>query len=314
MGVGLNDVLISGRVWSPLTRAAKQASRPSYVAVAYFGKGADRLLPLRRGSFLVVDASDAAVKSGQTCPASLRTMLKRGVFVYSCEGLHAKVFVFDSAAYVGSANVSGNSEKNLIEAIVATKQRATVASARQFVRSCCHRSLGRKELDKLGKIYREPIWRTGKTNQSQQTTIRLRIVRLIDYDPPEEMEEASEKGELTARKKLSNTDTHTLYEFHWRYEHKFHERELILPIYKDREGKTFVCAPGAIVSLVRWKRNLKRKTIVFLEVPRHRRIAMKIAVKRIGRTAGKKLRSGRIITNPNLVSQLLDMFPTSAVK
>jgi phosphatidylserine/phosphatidylglycerophosphate/cardiolipin synthase-like enzyme len=58
-----------------------------------------------------VDASEAAVQAGQTCPASLSSMLKRGVQVFSREGLHAKVFVFGTTAYIGSANVSGNSEK-----------------------------------------------------------------------------------------------------------------------------------------------------------------------------------------------------------
>jgi len=49
------------------------------MAVAYFGKGASRLLPLTAGSRLVVDASECAVASGQTCPADLIKLVARGV-------------------------------------------------------------------------------------------------------------------------------------------------------------------------------------------------------------------------------------------
>ena len=67
VGIGASEErFVGGRVWATLTNAAKRSSGQSYIAVAYFGKGAARLLPLTRGSYLVVDASDMAVKSGQT--------------------------------------------------------------------------------------------------------------------------------------------------------------------------------------------------------------------------------------------------------
>jgi hypothetical protein len=243
-----------------------------------------------------VDASEAAVKSGQTCPASLSVMLKRGVQVFSREGLHAKVFVFGSAVAV-------------------TKERNIVVSARQFVRDNCHKSLGPEEIRKLRKIYREPVWRAGKTQQdNQRLRDSLRIVRLVDYDPPDGMTEASKKGERIARKRIKNTDTHTLYEFHWRYEHKFLERETILPINKDGDGRFFVCAPGTIVSISRWKRGLKAKTIVFLEVPRHRRIQLDELVKRVGRAAGNTLKNSRIVRDRNVIDLILDAFPPPLIK
>ena len=48
------------------------------VAVAYFGKGASRLLPLKRGSTLIVDMSRRAVGSGQTMPLTLTLRLQSG--------------------------------------------------------------------------------------------------------------------------------------------------------------------------------------------------------------------------------------------
>lgn len=51
------------------------------VAVAYFSEGASSLLPLAKGSRLVVNASERCVASGQTCPADLIKLVERGVAV-----------------------------------------------------------------------------------------------------------------------------------------------------------------------------------------------------------------------------------------
>src|SRR5712664_1556260 len=115
----MTSTLLTHRIWPTLTAAAKGARVKPAVAVAYFGQGAAKLLPLPNGSWLVVDASESAVKSGQTCPAELKKLLKRGVRIYSRKNLHAKIFVFGPKAFIGSANVSRNSASMLHEAVVA---------------------------------------------------------------------------------------------------------------------------------------------------------------------------------------------------
>src|SRR5262245_12409954 len=74
--------LIDRDVWATLTTAARTATKPAHVAVAYFGKDGADLLPLPAGSKLVVDCGELAVKSGQTCPAALLAMHQRGVSIY----------------------------------------------------------------------------------------------------------------------------------------------------------------------------------------------------------------------------------------
>src|ERR1700688_4133806 len=81
-GAKMKTQFVTKGVWKSLTAAAKAARKPALVAVAYFGQGASKLLPLPAGSCLVVDASESAVKSGQTCPAELKKMQKRGVIIY----------------------------------------------------------------------------------------------------------------------------------------------------------------------------------------------------------------------------------------
>lgn len=148
--------LYSTAVWRHITAAAKIASKPSYAAVAYFGSTGDKLLPLRKGSKLVVDASLGAVTTGITDPKALRRLHNRGVSVFSMPLLHAKAFAFDSVGFVGSSNASSNSAKRLIEANIAISDTKTLKSIREFVMSLATDSLDNDALDWLEKRYRPP--------------------------------------------------------------------------------------------------------------------------------------------------------------
>lgn len=147
---------IARGIWDQLTHSAKKAKKASFVAVAYFAEGASRLLPLPYNSRLVVDASDGAVSSGQTCPDDLLKMVNRGVSVYSVTGLHAKVYVFDKDAFVGSANASNRSASHLIEGVVRTSEKEAIREAKTFIKSICRDELTPKRLGRLSKLYRRP--------------------------------------------------------------------------------------------------------------------------------------------------------------
>src|SRR5437773_1478451 len=121
-------------LWEHIVQLAKKAKR-RYVAVAYLGTGAADMLPLGRRDLLVTDASLAAVRAGQTNPQTILDLLARGVVVHSCPALHAKVFVFDKSAIVGSANLSHHSQNGLLEAAILTREPSAVAEARAFVQS-----------------------------------------------------------------------------------------------------------------------------------------------------------------------------------
>jgi hypothetical protein len=97
--------LITTAPWDRIQSLVEKHPGKCHVAVAYFGSGASRLLPLKAGSVLVVDMSERAVKSGQTKPSEVSKLLRDGVEVHSVENLHAKVFVVGNRALVGSTNV-----------------------------------------------------------------------------------------------------------------------------------------------------------------------------------------------------------------
>src|SRR5262249_11896799 len=124
---------LSDNLWHRITTVAKTNACRSLVAVAYFGGAASELLPLRRGSVLVVDMSRKAVRTGQTDPKEIIKLLKEGVEIHSVENLHAKVFVLGRHAIIGSSNASRHSANSLIEAAVETTNHRVLAACRSFV-------------------------------------------------------------------------------------------------------------------------------------------------------------------------------------
>jgi len=148
--------LLTSKVWTQISHESVRCKRPAHVAVAYFGQAGDKLLELRPGSVIVVDATISTVSSGGTCPAALARLRDRGVNVYSAEALHAKVYAFDNVAFIGSANASSRSQMTLIEALVRINTKYVVAQAREFVLSLCVTKLSKGDLADLARYYRPP--------------------------------------------------------------------------------------------------------------------------------------------------------------
>ena len=171
--------LEAGRIWRRITTAASAATTPSSAAVAYFGSRGHKLLPLRHGSSLVVDASVASVATGLTDPRSLRNLHAGGVSIYSMPLLHAKVFAFDNIAFVGSTNASQNSARILIEASLSTTSAKTIRSVREFVSSLCTDKLDEDALDWLETQYRPP--RIKMPNVAHQPFSRL-VMQIMTSD------------------------------------------------------------------------------------------------------------------------------------
>jgi len=175
-GATMTNRFLQDNLWSEITLLAKR-SQHRFVAVAYLGKDATRLLPLRRGDVLVVDMSLSAIKAGQTNPYEIEKYLKRGVEVHSCPNLHAKVFVFDSKAIIGSANVSRNSQNNLVEVALLTTDKAIVNSARAFVISQMGELITPTYTENCKKLFR-PSKRVGGGGKRRSNHPRLWIQRL----------------------------------------------------------------------------------------------------------------------------------------
>jgi hypothetical protein len=277
------------------------------------------LLPLPEGSRLVVDASDAVVKAGQTDPRELRRLVARGVRVYCRPNLHAKVFVLDGVAFVGSTNVSRRSRDTLLEALIETSARAVVKAARDFVMKNCLDDLGPEELNRLARLYREPKNLDGgrRRGQGRRAQVRSAIPRvmlaqLTSDDPPEGSEATCEAGLKAAKRLMSRRRLHHVDDFWWPGACPFRKGDIVVQVVEEDRGAVMVSPPGRVIGLRESRRGSRRTTFVYLELPRQRRISFDRLAQLLGRGARKRLqRRGRV--GRDFAEPLLSHFGMQAV-
>lgn len=143
--------LLLSDLWPTVSKISKSASSVQ-AAIAYVSSA--QYLHLRAGDTLIVDASDTAVKSGQTSASVLQRYFRCGVAVYHCSALHAKLLVIDGKLIVGSGNASGSSANRLVEAAILTTDSTLVSQAQSFLFQLAKQSvaLDEKSLATLATI------------------------------------------------------------------------------------------------------------------------------------------------------------------
>ena len=302
---------LSQDIWPQLSKAVRGCRQRCDVAVAYFGAGASRLLPLPDGSRLVVDASERAVTSGQTCPADLLKLVKRGVIVYSVPNLHAKVFVIGRAAFVGSTNVSSRSAAQLVEATIRTTEPGAVREARQFVRKHCIYELTPGVLEQLAKLYRPPQIPAGKrgknraTETSRRSTLpRVLLAQLKPIDWPERDLERYESGLVVAKQRRQHSRSFELDSFRWSGQCNYRRRDVVIQVTDEGNGKVLVSPPGNVLNVRPPRNGIGGATFVYLEQPVTRRRQVKSLALALG-CAEQRLRRSGLIRDPSLAKALL---------
>jgi hypothetical protein len=309
----MTSELITQGVWRRLTAAARKTHRPSLVSVAYFGKDAASLLPLRKGSRLVVDASEAAVSSGQTCPADLSKLNGKGVRIYSVANLHAKLFVLGSRVYIGSANASHHSAGTMLEAVLETTDRDTLRAARDYVRSLCLHELGPEELARLAKLYKPPRMKGRRKKQCKKNIRKirpdipmLRIDQLVSVeDYPSGSEATKEKADKKAKEKRQHRKSHELDVFHIHGNSPHRVGETVMQVVDEGGGRKYVVPPGNVIYKKKWRNGAKHGTFVYVEIPRRRRKRLAVLVKQVGYGAKKRLSRNGKVANRALVERIL---------
>jgi hypothetical protein len=148
----------ASKPWSEITKALKGAKKRRIAVTAYLQTGAREMLPLKSGDMLVVNASEMNVRSGSTNPSEIEKFRKNRVKCYSVADLHAKVYVADDRAFVGSANATTNSLTVLAEACLEVKEAEVVGNIEDWVQTLALVPLTEDELARLAGIYRPPIW------------------------------------------------------------------------------------------------------------------------------------------------------------
>ncbi|MEK6243073.1 MAG: phospholipase D family protein [Pseudomonadota bacterium] len=310
----MTTAFLSRDIWPQLTKAVRSSRQRCAVAVAYFGAGASRLLPLSKGSRLVVDASERAVASGQTCPADLLKLQKRGVAVYSVPNLHAKVFVLGRAAYIGSTNASSRSAGLLVEAVIRTNESGVVRAALQFVREHCLHELTPHVLKRLAKLYRPPRIPGGKRGKKQvKETFRratlprvllaqLKLVPWSDHD-----QNLHDSGLAVARKRRQHPRSFELDSFRYSGICPYERDDVVVQVTDEGDGSVLISPPGNVLH-VRPRRDRKRRiSFVYLERPARRRRKVKSLARELG-CAQKRLRRNGVIRDQSFARTLLNIW------
>lgn len=307
----MTTIFLCNDIWSRLTKGARGSRQRCAVAVAYFGAGASRLLPLPKGSRLVVDASERAVRSGQTCPADLLKQVKRGVAVYSVTNLHAKVFVLGRAAYIGSTNISNRSAAHLIEAVVRTTEPSALLAARQFVYDHCLHELTPTVLRRLAKLYRPPLIPGGKRgsrrvkeSSGRPTLPRLFLTQIHLEDWTELDQKFHDNGLAVAKKRRQHPRSFELNSFRHVGNCPYRRGDVVVQVTDEGNGRDLVEPPGNVLN-VRTRRNgIRQVSFVYLEQPVQRRRHIKSMARVLGCTQ-KRLRRNGVVRDPSFAQALL---------
>jgi PLD-like domain len=195
-------------LWPTLARLAGICKTPCMVAVPYIGKGAAKLLPLKKGDVLVCALSEANAKSGSICPSEISLLVRRGVRVYVREDLHAKVYLLGSGVVVCSANFSVSSAGHLDEAGVLTRDRKTIKSVREWFKSRTNEPVTPEWLEHCASIYRPPranpaVRSIGRSRTPSSSVRRVWLVGLHNSEFPESERVDWKAGYVAARARLT---------------------------------------------------------------------------------------------------------------
>jgi hypothetical protein len=303
---------IAQDVWPRMTGAVRDSRRACMVAVAYFGAGASRLLPLPKGSRLVVDASERAVRSGQTCPADLKRLVKAGVRVYSVANLHAKVLVLGRVAYIGSANVSSRSASQLVEAVVRTTEESVVRAARAFVQAHCLHELTPAVLERLARIYRPPLvpggarGRKAAARSSRRPTLPRLMLAQLHLETWSAQDQAAHDADLrVAKERREHPRSFELESFRHAGKCPFRRGDVVIQVTNEGGGRILATAPGNVLHVRTRRYGARQVSFVYLECPVRRRRSTTSLARALGRGAKKRLRRNGTVRDADFARALL---------
>jgi hypothetical protein len=204
--------VLSNDLWTEVRKQAR-ASNSRKAAIAYVTRD---LVGFRKGDTLVVDASTLAIKNGETDAPLLRKLHNKGVQLYDCTDLHAKILLLDDVAIISSGNMSSSSESRMVEAALISDQGSIVAGVASLIEQLVKQSspLDEKQIAELCKIkvIRRGGW-SGARPQRRKTRIaklgnRTWIVGVHELkdDPRPEEQRLIDQATRSLQEQLDATD------------------------------------------------------------------------------------------------------------
>jgi hypothetical protein len=107
--------LSNRELWTEIRKQAN-SSKVVTIVTGYLGTKPQALLKWPRNGVVVADISADTVKYGICSAKGALALSKKGISVLQLKNLHAKIYLFDRTAIVGSANLSEESSDRRVEA------------------------------------------------------------------------------------------------------------------------------------------------------------------------------------------------------
>lgn len=209
--------VLSSDLWTEIRKRAR-ASKSRKGAIAYATRD---LIGFRKGDSLVVDASVLAIKNGETDAPLLRKLHKKGVQIYDCADLHAKILLMDDVAVISSGNMSSSSQRRMVEAALISDHGSVVAGVASLIEQLIEQSspLDKERIAHLCKI---KVIRRGGRNGAVPKRRRTRISKLgnqtwivgvdeVKQDPKPEEQRLINRATRSLRDQLGVSDD----DFNW---------------------------------------------------------------------------------------------------
>lgn len=307
--------LLTDQLWSSIQKLARTSKRRE-VVVAYLGTDASKLLRLKAGDSLVVDMSEATVKAGQTNPSEVVKYLQRDVQVFNCTNLHAKVYVFDNAAIIGSANVSHHSVDDLVEAGLLCTDREVVGQARGFVRSLQVEPISLKYARRCRRFYKPPTrGRGGKRKQTKSSVAprhsRLWVQGVFPADFTDKENDLLEREQRKAKSKIKNQRQYEVDSIRYtnlqsNFTKEVKPGDLLVQSFSEGSG-VWVYPPSRVLRITRYRsfdKAHKPRMFVHVEEPkkpsrkniqRFRKIVKPLGLNRLGPNSDCEVRSAEAV-------------------
>lgn len=274
----MTHFLSNDGLWNELRERAK-TSKSVKAAVAFLGNGGADLLPLKKGDTLVVNLGLQTVRQGATSPKEIQRLIRRGVVVFTRSNLHAKFFICGKSLFVGSANVSKNSQNVLEEAGALTSEIAAIRRATDFFDKLCTEPVRPEYLKLCLRAYRPP--RFSRQTKLSRTLGQKRIIEAklwfmggLVYSELAEKEKrrADEIVEKVEKKLIKTKSTHVDYS-HFSYKPRFFKQIrtgdwLVNCILDKQAGRREVCCPRQVIGQTSVPaKGGKRKYLLLSEAP-----------------------------------------------
>lgn len=258
------DQILTDNIWKQVAPHARSSKR-RLAALAYVST--DKHLRLRKGDILVCDASDAAVKSGETSAAILSKWHKAGVRLYSRPCLHAKVIVMGNKTLVGSANLSESSATQLREASLLTSRAIVVSQSKAFV------LLTKSEATEVDdvflaralklKVTRRKPRGSQKRKKQKRLGSRFWIVRVYEIDSDRYENEEGYVDQATERlREITGDETIEPSWIRWTGNSRFRKEaragDTVVELWSTRRGKRIAVQPPSAILLRQDKQHWTR--------------------------------------------------------